>query len=256
MPSIKLTQVNKAGQLLKKLVDKADLNDDKAIRESDIAKLTEHARTHGEFGPLASTLDSLRGSARKKGGPSLSNIKKVIDDATKKIASYDKDADGKLSNEEQGRRMTVGESQLLGFALAAKNKKVSDYKFPAKHEWQPGHFSWRGTAEQVCNSLLNAYSKPANDNFFPHWGESEPGTPRASRFGVDGNEAKTMVTALKELYVSRQKSVLTELARRTQASEYGCVNPNEAATKVFKKYAEELGLDLTWGHPAAPHVII
>lgn len=253
MASIKLTDVNKAGRLLKRLVVKADLNGDEAIRESDIRKLAEHSENHDIFGPFVSAVDGLRRSARSKGGPSLDNIKETIDEAVEKLGTRDRDGSRALSDAEQQRRMTVAEVQVLQFAKVAKDKRVGDYRFPPKEEWRPGRFNYRGAPPQVCQSLLDAFSHPANDNFWPSWAVA-PDAPRSSRYVIDGTEARAMVRALKELYPARQRAVLTELAGRTEVRGYGCVSPTNAGKRVFERYAEELGLDLGFQQPAAPRV--
>ncbi|MCK6552653.1 LOB domain containing-protein [Myxococcota bacterium] len=253
MASLKITDVNKAGRLLKKLADKADLNGDKAIRESDIAKLARHSEQHDEFTPVVQTIDALRRSARSKGGPSLENIHKTIDQAVERLAARDRDGSKTLSDVEQGRRMTGAEAQLLRFAKEAKNKKVSDYEFPPKHEWRPGRFVYRGTPADVCQSLLDAFSKPANDNFWPGWAAGDD-RPRASRYVIDGTEARSMVRALKKLNPNRQEAIMLELDGRTRAPVYGCASPTNAGKRVLEAYARELGLDLDLGQPGAPRV--
>lgn len=62
-----------------------------------------------------------------------------------------------------------------------------------------------------------------------------------------------MVQALKNLYPARQKSVLTELARRTEHSTFGCAAVTPKARPIFDAYAKSLGLGaLEFKNPAAP----
>ncbi|MCK6552329.1 hypothetical protein L6R52_41245 [Myxococcota bacterium] len=252
MAGIKHTDLTKGARLLKQLVPKADLNGDEAIRDGDIRRLHAHAQENDAFEPVAAAMSGLRRSANKLGGPSIENIQQTIDDAVDKLKARDRDGNRKLDTAEE-KRMTVAESMVLTFAKAAKNKKVRDFKFPEKREWKPGRFDYRGSAAEVCTSLLNAFSHPKNDNMWPEWARAPDGS-RAARFVVDRDEAKTMVDALKKLYPNRQKAVLTELAARTERSVQGCVSPTDGGKTVFERYAAELGLDLEFGQPAAPHL--
>lgn len=102
--------------------------------------------------------------------------------------------------------------------------------------------------------MLSAFSKPSNDNFWPAWPSYAPIHGRASRFVIDGTEAKKMVSELRKLYVHRQRSIMTELANRSHASSYGCVSPTNPGKKIFEDYAADLGLSLTFGQPGAPSI--
>ncbi len=53
--------------------------------------------------------------------------------------------------------------------------------------------------------------------------------------------------------VARKKAVLTELAKRTLTSEFGCVSVSAEARPIFKKLAADLGLTgLQFKSPAPP----
>lgn len=252
MASIKHTDLTKGARLLKQLVPKADLNGDDAIRDSDVKRLRTHAEDDAKFQPVWAAMDGLRRSARKLGGPSVDNIKQTIDEAVDKLKARDRDGNRKLDPAEE-KRMTVAESMVVNFTRVAKNKKVRDFSFPAKREWQPGRFDYRGTAAEVCTSLLNAFSHPGNDNQWPEWARAADGS-KSSRFVVDRDEATTMVDALKKLYTNRQRAVLTELAGRTHESAQGCMSPTDGGKTIFERYATELGLDLEFRQPAAPRL--
>ncbi|MCK6547135.1 hypothetical protein L6R52_14895 [Myxococcota bacterium] len=235
--------------MAKSLVAKSDINSDGAIRAGDVSKISAESKTKA-MDAYVGLLDQLRRTAAKDGGPTTANVQKAVDTAVKKLKQRDKDGSGALEDAEQVRSMTALETRMVQFASSAKGKKVSNFALPEPYVVRPPRFRWTGTVSEVATSLLNAYSKPANDNFFPV--RVEPGQPRASRFVVNGAEARTMVTALKKLYLSRQKSVLRELASRTLSSAYGCVSPTDSGKKIFLDYAKDLGLDLDFQQPAAP----
>ncbi|MBI2372872.1 MAG: hypothetical protein HYV07_02615 [Deltaproteobacteria bacterium] len=246
------SHLSQAAKLAKSLVEKSDINSDGAIRQGDLTKIAAESST-AAMDAYVGLLDQLRKTAAKAGGPSKSNVKKAVDTAVKKLKARDKDGSGAIEDVEGQKRMTALEARMLTFAQKAKGKKATSFDFPETYVARPPRFSWRGTPAEVAVSLLNAYSKPANDNMFPTWVSTEPGQPRALRFVVNGTEAKSMVAALKKLYVSRQKSVMEELASRSANSSYGCLSPTNTGKKVLEAYASELGLELTFGQPAAPH---
>jgi hypothetical protein len=245
----KLSEISKAAKLAKALVPNSDINSDGAIRAGDISKISAKSKTKA-MDAYVGLLDQLRRTAARDGGPTTANVRKAVDTAVKKLKERDKDGSGALEDSEQVKSMTALETRMIQFASTAKGKSASNFKLPEKYVAKPPPFSWKGSSAEVAVSLLNAYSKPSNDNFWPVY--MGPGEPRASRFVINGSEARTMVAALKKLYLSRQKAVMTELAARSQASAYGCVSPTNAGKKVFEAYAEELGLDLDFKQPAAP----
>ncbi|MBI4817540.1 MAG: hypothetical protein HY791_14865 [Deltaproteobacteria bacterium] len=246
------THIDRAAKLAKTLVDKSDINTDGAIRQGDIGKIRKESSTKA-MDDYAGLLDQARRTAAKSGGSTIGNVKKAMDTAAKKLKARDKDGNKAIDDQEAVKSMTVLESRMLEFSKSSKRKSASSFDFPEKYQAKPPKFSWKGSASEVAVSLLNAYSKPANDNMFPSWVSSNPGEPRALRFVVNGTEAKSMVAALKKLYVSRQKSVMTELVARSEGSSYGCLSPTNAGKKVLEDYAKDLGLDLEFGQPAAPH---
>jgi len=191
----KLSDISQAAKLAKSLVARSDINSDGAIRAGDVSKISADSKTKA-MDAYVGLLDQLRRTAAKDGGPTTANVKKAIDTAVKKLKARDKDESGALEDSEQPRTMTALETRMVQFASSAKGKTVSSFKLPEPYEVKAPRFSWRGSAADVTTSLLNAYSKPANDNFFPVRVES--GQPRASRFVVNGAEARTMVAALKK----------------------------------------------------------
>ncbi len=245
----KLVDISNAAKLAKSLVAKSDINSDGAIRAGDVSKISEESKTKA-MDAYAGLLDQLRRTAARDGGPTKANVQKAVDTAVEKLKQRDKDGSGAIEDVEKVRSMTALETRMLEFASSAKGKKVSSFDLPTPYVVKPPRFKWSGTSAEVAVSLLNAYSKPANDNFFPI--SVEAGQPRASRFVVNAEEARTMVAALRKLYTNRQKGVLSEVADRTLSSAYGCVSPTNAAKKIFLDYAEELGLDLDFKQPAAP----
>ena len=245
----KLADISKAANLAKSLVAKSDINSDGAIRAGDVSKISAESNTKA-MDAYVGLLDQLRRTAAKGGGPTKANVQKAVDTAVKKLKQRDKDDTGAIEDGEKVRSMTALETRMLEFATRAKGKTVSSFDLPTPYVVKPPQFRWNGTSGEVATSLLNAYSKPANDNFFPI--SVERGQPRASRFVVNADEAQTMVAALRKLYTNRQKAVLREVAERTLSSTYGCVSPTNAAKKILLDYAEELGLDLDFKQPAAP----
>jgi len=263
MVSVKLSDINHAATLLKQVVKKADTNEDGAIRAGDINKIRDlygmQPSTSGNWNDggtgaqIVSGINSAVGRAKSRGGPTLERISTAIDDLKKLTRAGDKDGDGKLDTNEQKSLKTAGEKNFMQFVVWAKSKSISDIDMPAHKAFERPKFKWSGTPAQVCDSLLLSTGNPKNDNYWPSWGSGNAG---ASRYVVTASEARDMVTALKNLYVGRQKSVLTELASRTHQSAFGCVSPNTAAQKVFQDYADELGITIELGHPAAPSMPI
>ncbi len=259
MASLKLTDLTKATRLLDRLVAKADLNGDGAIRAGDVDRIRNQpgvgriTRGSGnETQMLTVALDTFRRSAASQGGPTLDNIRAVLGETKEKLRARDTNGDGVIVDTERRSTMTAAEKSLMSFAEVCKNLKVSDFKIPKATEWQAPPFSWSGTPAKVAQSLLDHCSNPANDNRWPSWGTPRDNPARASRYVVDTAEAKAMVEALKPLYVSRQKAVLTEIAKRTDSRDYGCVSPTDAGKRVLQAFARELGVTLTFKQPAAP----
>lgn len=128
---------------------------------------------------------------------------------------------------------------------------MTDFTLEPQHDTPRPRFKWSGSVPEVTSSLLMAHSDRQNDNWWPSWGSPVKGSP--SRFALSKKEAEEMVKALGPLYESRQKGVITELAGRTQQSEFGCVACDAGARAVFEAYARKLGVTgLTFGAPAAP----
>ncbi len=245
--------------MLDRLVAKADLNADGAIRSGDVERIRNQPGvgriTQGDGNGtqlLTVALDTFRRSAASQGGPTLDNIRAVLGETREKLRARDTDGDGVIADTERRSSMTAAEKSLMAFAEVCKNLKVSDFKIPKAAEWQPPPFSWSGTPAKVAQSLLDHCSNPANDNRWPRWGTPADSPARASRYVLDTAEAKAMVDALRPLYVSRQKAVLTEIAKRTDSLDYGCVSPTDSGKRVLQAIARELGLSLTFKQPAAP----
>jgi hypothetical protein len=173
----------------------------------------------------------------------------VLGETKEKLRARDTNGDGVIVDTERRSTMTAAEKSLMSFAEVCKNLKVSDFKIPKATEWQPPPFSWSGTPAKVAQSLLDHCSNPANDNRWPRWGTPTDHPSRASRYVLDTAEAQAMVEALKPLYVSRQKAVLTEIAKRTDSRDYGCVSPTDAGKRVLQAFARELGVSLTFKQP-------
>lgn len=253
MPKLKLTDVTRSAVLLKKLVEKADTNRDGAIRSGEVTALSPAANRGNPSPPqlqLRSAIDGARRFAMSKGSVEVADVKKAVDELAARVKAADKDGDGFLSEKEQQSISTVGARRLVGFARAHAGSKVSDFTFQKPRPSKPPPFNWSGPPSQVCASLLNAFSNRKNDNFWPEWGSPTPG---ASRYVLSKAEAEKMVNALTPLYASRQKAVLTELAGRSEKSEFGCVAFDPSARAVFERYAASLSVSgLKFGAPSAP----
>lgn len=247
---VKFSTLNHAKTLGTALIKKSDINTDGAIRDGDIQKLAGQIGKNKVMGELTAILNPLRKYAQKHGGPSKANVTKALNESISRLKARDKNGNDALEDNEQPKSMTVMEASVLRFATKTKSKKVSDFKFPKSYDGRP-KFNYSGTPAKVCQSLLDAFSKSSNDSFWPSWAVPD-GQPRAARYVIDGTEARAMVGALKKLYVNRQRAILTELAGRTSASVYGCASPTNAGKTVFEAYAQQLGLELTFGQPGAP----
>jgi hypothetical protein len=257
MGNVKLSDVSAGARLLKKVVEKADINQDGAVRSTDLEKIRKHLQNPSNSRGNWWTGDSqesrlyyaIRGAAeyatRVVGGRTVDDVKAAVEDLKARARSADADGDGKLAAGEQSKLRTQGEKSFLEFVIAYKGKKISDIDLPDQHEAPAPTFNWSGTPAKVAQSLLDACTKRANDNFWPS-------SAQPSRYNITVAEARDMVEALRPLYKSRQKSVLTELCNRSQASEFGCVAPSDAARRVLEEYAAGLGLTLSFGQPAAP----
>lgn len=257
MPSVKMSEVKSAASLLKKIVARADINKDGAVRSTDLEKIRKHLQTpdnsRGNWwvgdSDEARLYNAIRGAAefatRTAGGRTVANVKAAVDELKQRVAKVDKDGDGNIADGEQGKLRLVGEKSFMQFVIAYKGKKLSDINLPPQQEAPPPRFNWSGTPDEVAQSLLEACSKRSNDNFWP--GEAKP-----SRYVITVGEARDMVEALRPLYRNRQKAVLGRLCDRSQGCEFGCVSPSDAAKRVLEDYASELGLSLSFGQPPAP----
>jgi hypothetical protein len=247
MANLKLADVRHGASLMKKLIAKSDLNLDGAIRGSDLTRLAEH----GVEMEMRYALEGVANFAKSKGGPSVPNMAKAVDEFSRRAKALDLDGSKALSPTELKRTKSDGERRFLDFCVWAKSKDVTDFDLPKASSHKP-KFKWTGTPAEVCTSLLRAHSSSGNDNQWPHWGSGP--NPGSSRYVIDGKEAEEMVKALKPLYLSRQRAVLSELAGRTEASTFGCVSPTNAGKGVLLAYAAELGLDIELHQPAAPAI--
>lgn len=252
MPTIKLTDVTRAATLLKKVVDKADVFKDGALSREEIRYLGQAARGATKDARTLAALEGAHGHGRATGPQPLPEVRKSIDELKARLRAADADGDGALSEAEQRKLRTKGEKGLLGFVDVAKRHQVSDFTMPPPPPENRPRFRWSGTAAEVCQSLLAAFSIRANDNHWPTWGVPPEQRGMSARYVIDSAEAKEMVQALKNLYPARQKSVLTELARRTERSAFGCAAVTSAAKPVLDAYARSLGLSLAFRNPAAP----
>jgi hypothetical protein len=243
MADIKLRDVNRAATLLKQVVARADLNQDGAIRTGDLNQLTAHGMS-GDSVQIVSGIRGPLGRATANGDRSITSIKAAVDELKARARA----ADSTLSVAEQKKLKTTGDARFLGFVAWSKGTTLSDLDFPAKYTPPKPTFKWSGTPAEVCTSLLRAESKSSNDNHWPDWANLDG----PSRYVIDGGEAKAMVKALGQLYINRQKAVLTELASRTQTFNAGCVSPTNAGKSVFEAYATKLGLSLDFQQPSAP----
>ena len=255
MTTLKLSSVRKSATLLKKLIEKADTNKDGAIRTREIDSIASpnpRIPTTPQQSDLRSALHGVQRYAMSKGSVAVPDLKKTVDEFAKRVKAADKDQDGVLSEAEYRALASLGEKRFVDFASRQSDAKVSDFKLEPQRAPSAPRFSWSGTPQQVCSSLLNAYSNPRNDNFWPSWGSPDKG---ASRYVLTKTEATKMVDALKPLYASRQKSVLKELSARTERSAFGCVSCDAGAKAVFAAYAKDLGVQgLKFLSPAAPRM--
>lgn len=257
MAKLKLSDVSKGAALLKRAVDKADLNKDGAVRTSDLEKLRLHLQnptnSRGNWwtgdSDASRLYSAVRGavelSTRISKSRELSDVKAAVDTLETRAAGADKNGDGALDDAEQKALRNVSDKAFLEFVAAYKGRSPKDLDFPDARATTRPRFNWKGTPAQVAQSLLDACSERKNDNFWPGGG-----TPSRYNLGVD--EAKAMVKALEPLFPSRQRSVLRELERRSSSSDFGCVNPTDAAAKMLENHAASLGVSVQFGQPSAP----
>jgi hypothetical protein len=254
MPTrFKVSDVGRTASLLKKLVEKSDVNQDGAVRWREARWGVDPKNGRGitskknprDYFTTAQAIESAMRFSQSKGSSEIGAIKKSIDEIARRVKAADQDGDGIINDSEHRKLKTGAENTFVRFGQEYAGDKLADFNLPATHQAKLPSFSWKGTPKQVCTSLLNAYSERKNDNFWSNLGPS--------RFVLTQTEAKKMVDALKPLYPSRQKAVLTELAARTLKSEFGCVSCNAGARSVFEKLARDLGVSgLQFRSPAAP----
>ena len=259
MPSrLKLSDVSKTAALLKKLVEKSDVNLDGAVRWREARWGVDQKKGLGITSKKKPGEKLLAGAAveaamkfsQSKGSSEVKDIKKSIDEIARRVKAGDKDGDGFINEKEHRQLKTGAESTFVSFGATFATHKLTDFNLPVQHQGRLPSFSWKGTPAQVCSSLLNAFSDRKNDNFWSNWSGvgSDP-----SRYVLTQTEARKMVAALKPLFPARQEAVLKELAARTAKSEFGCVSVNAGARTVFEKFARDLGVSgLQFKSPAAP----
>jgi hypothetical protein len=256
MSKVKVSDLTRSAALLKKLVDASDVNKDGALRWKEAlwgvdpkkrAGISPKRKKAGRDSITpAEVVNSVMRFSQVKGSSEITQVKKAIDELTQRARGRDKDKDGFISDAEQRRGTSGAEQAVIRFAGAFAHDSLDDFNLPVQHETRLPRFSWTGTTKEVCSSLLNAYSERKNDN---SWGMGDG----PSRYVLSTGEAQKMVKALEPLYASRQKAVLTELARRTEKSEFGCVSVTAGARGVFEKYAAKLQVTgLEFKSPAAP----
>jgi len=252
MASVKIADVSKAATLLKKLVDKADVNKDGALRTKDldgVAPANPKIPYPQKQYDLRSALHGVQRLAMSRGSVALPDVKKAVDEVAANVKAADRDQDGFLSDAEYRSLKTGAAKRFVDFVGGHAKDKVSDFDFAPAKTTKP-YFSWKGTPAQVCSSALEAFSSSSKNNYWPSWGSPAKG---AARYVLGAAEAKEMVKALEPLYASRQSAVLTELAGRTAESKFGCVSCDAGARKVFEQLAAKLGVKgLTFNAVAAP----
>ena len=246
MAPIKLTNVTRSATLLKKIVAKADLNLDGAVRANEVGRINVERNKKVGVGKnvkdpgAGPVLRSLVLFAQHKSGSTIKDINGAIDEVSTRLKALDKDGDGSISDAEQDRATTGAERTMLQFVALHSGDSIGDFPIPpAKEQWRPP-FKYSGTPAEVCDSLLEAFNSRSNDGMWPKW--ATPGqSGKPARYVIDGGEADAMVAALGKLYPSRAKAVLVELSSRTQGQNYGCVSPSTDAQKKFQALATKLG---------------
>jgi hypothetical protein len=253
VPDHKLRSLDRAATVLKQLIPRADLNQDGAVRNGEIMELREHLFQAGKNSPgdvltFVAGLQGAQSFARSRGGSSVEKLLEATDELLARVKAANKSPKDDTLDELEQRELTgAAERQFLNFATIIRGRSLADFPLPPQREPSKPKFNWSGTAAQVCQSLLEAHTNSGNDNFWPSWARQG-----AVRYVIDAAEAKEMADALRPLYVSRQKAVLQELARRSRTSEPGCVAPNAAAKNRLVARGDELGIALQFGNPAAP----
>lgn len=246
MPNrLKISDVPRVATLLKKLVEKSDVNQDGAVRSREARMGITSKKKPNDPHPPSEAIYYAMLFSQHRGSTEIKDIKKSIDEIAKRVKASDRDGDGFVAEGEQGSAATGVETSFVTFGARFGGHNLSDFNLPTQHQGQLPRFSWKGTSAEVCSSLLLAFSDRKNDNFL--------GNEGPSRFVLTQGEAQKMVAALKPLSAPRQKAVLTELASRTLVSKEGCVSVNAGARAVFEQFASDLGVHgLKFKSPAAP----
>jgi len=252
MSNVKIKDVSRGATLLKKIIERSDRNLDGAVRGSEVVGIKpKNCPTTGpKWGVAQQAAQGVQKFAQSKGSVTVEDVKKAVDEVAKRVKAADLDGDGFLSDAEAKKLTSLAEKRFANFVANHAGDSIDDFEIPPQKEAKRPSFKWSGTPAEVCTSLLNAYSDPKNDNFWPSWAGKG-----ASRYVVKSAEAKEMVKALEPLYTSRRKAVLTELSNRTLDSHFGCVSCDAGARAVFEKLAKELGVTgLEFKSPVAPKV--
>ena len=189
---LKVSDVARTASLLKKLVAASDVNQDGAVRWQEARwgvdrtkgeGITAKRPTAGQKTILPSAaIEAVVHFSQAHGSSQVPDLKKTIDELARRAKAADRDGDGFISDNETRAMSSGAEQAFVAFGKQYAHSNLTDFNLPQTHIGTLPKFSWTGTAEKVCSSLLNAFSDRKNDNFWP-------GGTGASRFVLSNSEA-------------------------------------------------------------------
>jgi hypothetical protein len=172
--TIRKSEINAAASLLKRLVDKADVNKDGSLTPRDLNTAAGKPKTAKRYEHMdVSTFEALKltvGGGKSAGKQDNVGLKEIIDDAKVRALALDRDGNGVLSAAEGSRRTTNLAKALMEFARNHAGDKVADFKFGKLEEpgFRPARpFTPRGNAEQVANAVVKHFDNWNNNNRWP-----------------------------------------------------------------------------------------
>lgn len=255
MATVKVDDVKKAGGLLRELVVRADLNDDGTLSSDEIALACRslEQRYPEDRGISAAVLRCLVSRAARKDRATLGELTARIDHLVEEVLAAGRDEDGRVSAQRlRGPRFRDAQ-QFVEFAQVHGRKSIEDLWLPPRRTACRPAFNWGGAPDQAVDSLLEACSDPARNDYWPIRLVKVGSRARASRYVIGEEEAGTMTRTLRKLFPEHARRVLTELARRSQDPAFGCVSFSPAAQRKLRHLARELSSgELAFGCPPAP----
>ncbi|MBK7556262.1 MAG: hypothetical protein IPI55_17190 [Flavobacteriales bacterium] len=239
--TIRKSEINAAASLLKRLVDKADVNKDGSLTPRDLNTAAGKPKTAKRYEHMdVSTFEALKltvGGGKSAGKQDNVGLKEIIDDAKVRALALDRDGNGVLSAAEGSRRTTNLAKALMEFARNHAGDKVADFKFGKLEEpgFRPARpFTPRGNAEQVANAVVKHFDNWNNNNRWPGG--------FTSRVVMGPDESKLVLAEIEKLSPARAKAVLTRISESIHSGAPGLMYVTPEALRQWDRVAARLGV--------------